>query len=342
MVAEQRLGAQVSVSHIASKGGWKMPVISPQTGSSEQAWAWLRDAAPELLGELATNGALLLRGFGWKDATDFSRAVETLSPNIARFDEESSPRRAVSGFVSTSTDYPAPYPIQFHNEYSYGAAWPLRLFFFCARPAERGGETPIADSRRVLERISDTTRARFERCGVLYHRRFSQNLGVDWRRAFHTDDPREVSAKCDALGIQAIWEDGELRTRQRGAAVLRHPHTGEQTWFNHAFIFNVRSLEPIELRETLMLEPEDKLLTNTFYGDGEPIEDRVMEELRQAYAAEALLFPWQAGDMLVIDNMLCSHARSPFRGARQVLTVMTDKVWRKDLLPADAAARAAS
>ena len=329
MLREQQLGAQVSVSHIESKGRWKMPVISPK-GSREQGFAWLKDAAPELLVELAASSAPLLRGFGWKDSGDFSRAVETLTPNIAEFDEESSPRRAVSGFVSTSTDYPAAYPIQFHNEYSYGAAWPLRLFFFCARPAERGGETPIADSRRVLERISDATRARFERSGVLYRRRFSPNFGVDWRRAFHTDDPAEVSDKCEALGIQAIWEGGELYTRQSGAAVLRHPHTHEETWFNHAFIFNVRSLEPVELRDALLLESEDKLLTSTFYGDGERIEAHVIEELRQAYAAEALMFPWRVGDMLVIDNMLCSHARSAFRGARQVLTVMTDKVWRKD------------
>ncbi|WP_437937125.1 TauD/TfdA family dioxygenase [Sorangium sp. So ce341] len=332
MSREQRFGGQVSVSHVASKGRWKMPVISLNGGSREQGLAWLRDAAPELLVELCASGAVLLRGFGWKDAADFSRAVETLSPNIAQFDEESSPRRAVSGSVWTSTEYPAAYPIQFHNEYSYSAAWPMRLFFFCTRPAERGGETPLADSRRVLDRISDGTRARFERSGVLYQRRFSSNLGVDWRHAFHTDDPGQVSAKCEALGIQATWEGGELRTRQSGEAVVRHPQTREQTWFNHAFIFNVRSLEPIELREALLLESEDKLLTNTFYGDGEPIEDRVIEELRRAYADEALLFPWRAGDLLMIDNMLCSHARSPFRGARQVLTVMTDKVWRKELL----------
>lgn len=330
MLREQQLGAQVSVSHVASKGQWQMPVISPKS-PSVHGLSWLKDAGPDLLPQLAASGALLLRGFGWKDAEDFSRAVQALSPNIARFDEESSPRRVVSGFVSTSTDYPAAYPIQFHNEYSYSAAWPLRLFFFCTKPADRGGETPIADSRRVLSRLSDKTRARFERHGVLYVRRFSPNLGVDFRQAFHTEDPQEVSAKCEALGIQAVWEGSELRTRQSGAAVLRHPHTGDETWFNHAFIFNVRSLEPVELREALLLESEDKLLTNTLYGDGEPIEDHVMEELRAAYAAESLQFRWQAGDLLVIDNMVCSHSRAPFRGARQVLTVMTDKVWRKDL-----------
>src|SRR5262245_15863283 len=107
MAREQhQLGAQVSVSYVASKGRWQMPVISPASGNAEQGWAWLRDATPALLAELEKSSALLLRGFGWKETADFSRAVETLAPNIARFDEESSPRRAVSGFVSTSTDYP--------------------------------------------------------------------------------------------------------------------------------------------------------------------------------------------------------------------------------------------
>jgi alpha-ketoglutarate-dependent taurine dioxygenase len=324
------LGAQVSVSYVTGRGGWHLPVISPRAPSGEPT-RWLGDAAPELLVQLELSGALLFRGFGLRDADDFARAVEKLSCQVAQFDEESSPRRVVGGAVSTSTDYPPAYPIQFHNEYSYSAAWPLRLFFFCAKPAERGGETPIADSRRVLARISDNTRQRFESRGVLYHRRFSTHLGVDWRTAFHSRDPNEVSAKCDALGIQTIWDAGELRTSQRGAAVVRHPRTGEETWFNHAFFFNVRSLEPVELREALLLEPADKLLTNTFYGDGEAIEPAVIEELRQAYAAEDVRFAWQTGDLLAIDNMLCSHSRAPFVGARRVFTVMTDKVWRSEL-----------
>ena len=41
--------------------------------------------------------------------------------------------------------------------------------------------------------------------------------------------------------------------------------------------------------------------------------------------AEALrsLFRWQAGDLLVLDNVLAAHARMPFSGARRVLLAMT-------------------
>src|SRR5262245_25910293 len=109
------LGVQVSVSHHASgQGTWRLPIITPARDSADMM-AWLGDAAPELLALLGQHGALLFRGFGLRDTAAFARAVDKLSPNLAEFDEESSPRRVVGGPVSTSTDYPAAYPIQFHN-----------------------------------------------------------------------------------------------------------------------------------------------------------------------------------------------------------------------------------
>jgi alpha-ketoglutarate-dependent taurine dioxygenase len=33
-------------------------------------------------------------------------------------------------------------------------------------------------------------------------------------------------------------------------------------------------------------------------------------------------FPWQTGDVVLLDNMLVLHARNSFTGARRVLTAM--------------------
>src|SRR5207244_10449875 len=48
-----------------------------------------------------------------------------------------------------------------HNENSFNYRWPLRIWFCCAKPAAEGGETPLADSRRVFEMIPPTIRERF-------------------------------------------------------------------------------------------------------------------------------------------------------------------------------------
>lgn len=114
-------------------------------------------------------------------------------------------------------------------------------------------------------------------------------------------------------------------------AAARHPHTGEWVWFNHATFFNVSTLAP-SIRDGLLSQfaPED-LPNQTYYGDGTEIEPEVLEELRAAYLAEAVAFRWQRGDVVVLDNMLTSHARRPFRGQRKVVFGMAEPFTRTDL-----------
>jgi TfdA family taurine catabolism dioxygenase TauD len=78
------------------------------------------------------------------------------------------------------------------------------------------------------------------------------------------------------------------------------------------------------IRESLLEEfAEEGLPANTYYGDGSPIEPEVLDHLRACYSAETLSFPWQEGDILMLDNMMVAHSRAPFRGERKVLVCMS-------------------
>jgi hypothetical protein len=106
--------------------------------------------------------------------------------------------------------------------------------------------------------------------------------------------------------------------------------TGELVWFNHVAFWHVSSLEP-QLREAMFaLFGEENLAYNTYYGDGTPIEDSIIAEIREAYRQETILFPWQHGDILMLDNMLVAHGRSPFVGPRKILVAMGDAYTRSD------------
>ncbi len=71
---------------------------------------------------------------------------------------------------------------------------------------------------------------------------------------------------------------------------------------------------------------EPDLPNNTYYGDGSPIEPQVLAELRAAYLAHSVTFPWRQGDLLMLDNLLVMHARQPYEGPRRVLVGMADPV----------------
>ena len=81
----------------------------------------------------------------------------------------------------------------------------------------------------------------------------------------------------------------------------------------------------------MLFKPED-LPRNVYYGDGSPIPDAVMAEIDRVYWRIAKAFDWQAYDMIMVDNMLVSHARLPYAGPRKIVVAMGDLFYQKDLV----------
>ena len=61
---------------------------------------------------------------------------------------------------------------------------------------------------------------------------------------------------------------------------------------------------------------------NCYYGDGSPIPDQDMAHVLAVYARLEVSFPWQRGDVLLVDNVLAAHARNPFTGERKILVAL--------------------
>jgi alpha-ketoglutarate-dependent taurine dioxygenase len=292
-------------------------------GVSLVSWA---AAHRELVqGLVLRHGGVLFRGFDERAAEDLEQLARALSMELLEYRERSSPRSQVSGRVYTSTDYPADQEIFLHNENSYQHVWPAKILFFCVTAATGGGATPIADCRRVYNRIDPAIRDRFHEKRWMYVRNFGDGFGLPWQTVFQTSDPAEVERHCREHGIEAEWKGGgRLRTRAVRPAMVRHPQTGEMTWFNHATFFHVSTLIPA-VREALLAEfDEEDLPANTYYGDGSPIEPAVLDELRGIYAEEKVSFPWQPGDLLMLDNLLVAHGRAPYSGDRKIVVGMAE------------------
>lgn len=312
--------------------GERLPLVIEPAERNMSVTAWLTANREIVDARLDEHGAILFRGFNLSTPAHFEQFVKATGEAPMPYTERSSPRHEVGNEIYTSTDYPASQSIFPHHEHSYKRTFPLRLFFFCETPAQYGGETPLADGRRVLKHISPATRETFEQKGWLYVRNFGDRFGLNWQTAFQTSDRSQVEEYCQENKIECQWRsNGFLRTRQVRPALARHPRTGEMLWFNHAAFFHVSTLGD-EIREVLLAKfGEEDLPNNAYYGDGSTIEPEVAQELRLAYQQELVTFSWQRGDVVLVDNMLTAHARAPFRGARRVLVAMTMPVTRDDL-----------
>lgn len=89
-----------------------------------------------------------------------------------------------------------------------------------------------------------------------------------------------------------------------------------------------------KLRESLLaIFPQEGLPRNVYFGDGSTIEDAVIERIGELYEQAAVNLAWQTGDVLLIDNMLVAHGRSPFRGERKIAVAMARIMKLEDLVP---------
>jgi alpha-ketoglutarate-dependent taurine dioxygenase len=123
--------------------------------------AWLRNNRDLVGTQLREHGALLFRGFEVRGAERFQDCVKAISGDLLEYEYRSTPRTRVSGSIYTSTEYPPSRSIPLHNEMSYARAWPLKIWFYAVRVAASGGQTPLADSRKVLARLSQKVRDTF-------------------------------------------------------------------------------------------------------------------------------------------------------------------------------------
>jgi len=347
-----------------------LPVVTPAVDRSlDFLRKWLELNRPWTDKMIEKYGAIMIRGFDIRDAPDVESAVKAYRPasGLNNTYRGTSPRSVLKGteYVFSAAEVPTNYPIAQHIEMSFLPEPPKQLYFSCLKPSESaGGETAVADFRRVYRDLPEDLKQKFLDKGIRYTRTnrktgayFTYDVAdmVGWPEIYGTDDKQAVEAILKADGTPFEWrgDDGDtLVTTTQSHAFQLHPTTKEHVWFNHTQVFHWTTF-PAELWFAFLRTREWKLLAqflfvalfcivkygilghkmalDATFGDGQPISIGEMSQIRKAIHQNMIFSRWQKGDLLAIDNFSTSHGRQPtFDKGRMVVVAWANPIRKSD------------
>jgi alpha-ketoglutarate-dependent taurine dioxygenase len=313
---------------ILSNGFTTLQVIELPDLDASRFTAYFMENRAAIEDKLSEYGAIKFRGVRIRNLETFQEIVEKISDKFLSYIDGNSPRTKLSGTVYTSTEYDKSARITMHNELSYSAKWPNKLFFSCLQPAASGGETLLADSRTILERMNKDIVAEIQERGITYIRNLhsGRGMGPSWQDTFETSSKQQLEEYCTAYGINYEWRKNDhLRLVQPSKGIIEHRERKVKTWFNQIDQFHPSHLDK-EVYEGLMamyVSPEDFPIFVT-YGNGQPISEETVREILRTTAEVTLSPPWQTDELLIVDNELVSHGRNAYTGDRKVLVTMSE------------------
>ena len=322
-------------------------VFTPRRGRAgpDALGAAIDSWRPEFEACLLSHGAVLFRGFEIRTPEAFERFAGQVAPTFTDYKGGKGTRPHVVGNVYKSTLARRFVPIPLHCEMSYLRRFPRKVFFYCHVAPDRGGQTPIADMAAAWCRIDPAVREAFVEKGVrLTHvapRTGRRKTVRNWPEMLGAEDRDGAEAACREVGLEWTWlPDGAVRLTSLSPAAQEHPETGTPVWFNHAHMLHDSwSWEFRRLRRRLLagvLAAGERrrrrrgtwrrLPCHATFGDGEEIPPEAMCHVREVLWDHAVLFDWQPGDVLVLDNARMAHGRMPFGGRREVYVTMHDLI----------------
>ncbi|MBL7663694.1 MAG: TauD/TfdA family dioxygenase [Bacteriovoracaceae bacterium] len=327
-------------------------IITPSSEiSADQLAEYLKNHEAEVQTLLQKEGAILFRGFKIETPKEFQTLAKVYSPNLAADYYGTSPRTKIeeADEVFTASEIPAFFPMLQHCEMSFLKNNPNLIYFYCQQPPRKGGETPICDFREVYRQMKPEIREKFETKKLKTIRQYHKvRKGLynpfelkPWSEMFATTKRDEIEDICKKIDLQVEWgENEQLKLITYNEAFLKHPKTDDIIWHNHAQVFHETSTvfecHRVLKRQRSLMSFATYLLSLIFlaarkfrknafvpmdvtFGDGTPIPGHYIKHVHDLIWKNQIIFKWEKGDFLMLDNKRTSHGRLPYQGPRSIL-----------------------
>lgn len=242
-------------------------------------------------------GAVLFQGFDLS-VDEFRKLTERLGKSFA-----------LEKWTPHSTSGAGPH-IGLHTEQAFLPALPSALWFYSAKPAERGGATVLCDGAAVVSELRSSTRRFLEETDVLYWRRFSGRPPSGPYLQVVGDPPGLGRSFREH---ETIVHDDFYETTVLCRPLIHSRHGRRRVFGNH--ILNTLKHHEKDQPPPLDGFHQARLPTK------EPLPDDLIEEVKEVTSRLCMVFKLGEKDMVWIDNTRLMHGRNSFEGSRQILAM---------------------
>lgn len=251
----------------------------------------------EVIEKFNSSSLLLFRGFK-VDTEDFKTFTELFSTNFVTYIGGAYSREMINGdkTLLSVTGGKEAFPVPLHGEMYYRKHRPDILWFYCAAPALKDGETTVCDGIEIYNQLSEDTQKLFQEKRIKYTRTYPTGV---WQKIYQTDDLRQVEAVCKDNDMQLEATSEQITTHYLTSAIQPSRCGKFQVFINNIL--------PVTAQE--MTGRNSSLVR---FEDNSKIPESVINEIKEITEQLIYLVAWQKGDILMIDNTRLMHGRRNF------------------------------
>ncbi|KAJ5719088.1 Clavaminate synthase-like protein [Penicillium malachiteum] len=197
------------------------------------------------------------------------------------------------------------------ENYSRYTRFPANIHFYCQRKALEGGETPIAHSALVFEKVQESIPDLVQNV---------HECGLAMKMVFRAPGNEGTGNEFNWAGKYSFGQEfqpGDDRATQKAKVEVQvQKLTHDFRWTDD---------DTLELTQYSWYSTNTSKWTSELpcdYGDGTPIPREYLEKLDKILNELEVNLALDEGDMLLVDNFQISHGRKPWKGERKILVSM--------------------
>lgn len=237
-----------------------------------------------------SSGVVLFRGFE-VNAQSFSEVANPFSSRFLKDYGNSKTSDPSGGFVQSVTL--GSKHIALHCENAVCAERPDIVWFYCAEPALEGGQTTFCDGVTIWRLLSTFAKELFLQKKVKY--------AITIPREQYLNQDQEIVLRVGTLkfaGTTYRFNDHESLTIEYVVSAVNRTKYGTELAFANSITGPYPSYR-------------------TTFADDSEIPKNVIQEIERLQAELTEEIPWQAGDLVMLDNSRFLHGRRAFTGTQR-------------------------